>query len=122
MAARVGGIISVQANGVILNAKGSFKINLGAPKRKAVMGSDNRLHGYTEEPQPGFIEGEITDDGTLDRTAITNLTDATITVQEATGKVSVLRNAFYAGEGDFQTEESNLTFRFEGEGEEIAGQ
>lgn len=117
---RVGGIISIQVNGVIFNAKGKFTYNYGQPKRKSIMGSDNRLHGYMEEPQPGFIEGAITDDGSLDTTALVNATDATVTLQLANDKTVVLYNAFYAGEGTGETEEGEFPFRFEGNGEEIA--
>ncbi len=120
MAARVGGIISLQVDGVIFNAKGNFTFNFGAPKRKPVMGSDNRLHGFTEEPQVGFIEGEITDDGSVDLTAFINATGATVTLQLANGKLAVLTDAYYAGEGTGNTEEGNFPVRFEGNGEEIA--
>jgi len=119
MAQRVGGIISLQIDGVIVNAKGNFTYNYGVPKRKGIKGSDNRVHGFTEEPQMGFIEGEVTDDGSLDTIALANVNDATVTVALANGKVCVLRNAFYAGEGTGNTEEGNIPVRFEGEAEEV---
>jgi hypothetical protein len=116
---RVGGIISLQVDGVILNAKGHFTYNYGVPKRQAVVGSDGRLHGFKEEPQPGFIEGAITDDGSLDTISLASVQNATVTLQLANEKVCVLRNAFYTGEGTGNTEEGEIPVRFEGEAEEV---
>jgi hypothetical protein len=117
---RVGGIISVQVNGVILNAKGKFTYNFGRFKRKTVFGTDGRLHGHSEEAQPGFIEGAITDDGTIDTTALADTVDATVTLQLANGKTAVLYKAVYTHEGTGDTEEGEFPIRFEGEGEELA--
>ena len=71
---RIGGRISVKVNGVTLRAKGEFNCSLGAPTRKAVVGTDGVVHGYTEEYVPGFIEGEIVDTGD---TALTEIAKAT---------------------------------------------
>jgi hypothetical protein len=115
---RRGGLISVQANGTIYNAKGAFTYNLGQPKRDPVVGSDG-VHGYTEKPQIAFIEGAITDREDLDLAALLTMTDATVTLQLAVGKIVILRNAWYASEGTGNTEEGEIPFRFEGKsGEE----
>ena len=66
MAARRGGIISFAINGETQLAKGNFTYNLGAPKREGIVGMD-RPHGFKATPQIPFIEGEITDAGTVDR-------------------------------------------------------
>lgn len=110
---RRGGIIQVQVDGVIQDAKGNFTYNLGQPKREAIVGSD-RVHGYKEMPQVPFIEGEITDRSTLDLAALANTTNATVTLQLANGKVISLRSAWYAGDGTGNSEEGNIAVRFEG--------
>ncbi len=110
---RVAGIINAKVNGEIQQAKGNWTYNLGAPKRDAVVGAD-RTHGYKELPQVAFIEGEITDRGDLDVAALVLLKDSTVTLELANGKVVVLRDAWFAGEGNIQTEEANITVRFEG--------
>jgi tail tube protein len=115
---RRGGIISVQVNGTVLDAKGSFSFNLGRPKREGIVGADG-MHGYKETPQPGFIEGAITDRSTLDLKTITDLTDGTVTLETAAGKIVVLRDAYYAGEGTGTTEEGEFPVRFEGVAEEV---
>lgn len=116
---RKGGVIAVALNGEVQDAKGAFTYNLGRPKRTAVIGSDGRVHGYKEEGQPGYIEGELTDRGSLDLEALVKFADGTVTLELANGKVIVLRDAFYAADGEGNTEEGALKVRFEGNAEEV---
>lgn len=110
---RRGGTIFLKINGEIYSAKGNFTYNLGAPKRDAIIGAD-AVHGYKEVPQIPFIEGEITDNPTLDLEALATLENATVTLELANGKVITLRDAWHAGEGTGNTEEGNIAVRFEG--------
>lgn len=120
MSQRRGGIIQVQINGEVYDAKGSWSYNLGRARREAIVGAD-AIHGYKETPQVAFIEGEITDRGTLDLARMVEMTDATVTLSLANGKVVVLRDAWFAGEGTGNSEEGNIAVRFEGAGgEEVA--
>jgi hypothetical protein len=117
---RIAGILQLQINGEVFLAKGNFTTNLGAPMREPIIGAD-RVHGYKETPQVPFIEGEITDNGSLDRSRLLNTTDATVTLDQANGKLFILRSAWYAGEGSMNTDEANMPCRFEGMGaEEVA--
>ena len=117
MAKRVGGIIEVSANGVRLDAKGNWTYNLGLPKRTAVIGSSD-VPGYMEEPQVAFIEGEITDTGSLNMRELVQITDATIVLKLANGKAVALREAWFAGEGTGNTQEGNVGVRCESPGGE----
>jgi hypothetical protein len=110
-------MIQLQANGEVQDAKGSFSYYLGTPKREAIMGSD-AFHGFKETPQVAYIEGEITDRGTLDVKAAATLTDGTINLNLASGKTVVLHDAYAAGEWKAQTDEGNITVRWEGSGAE----
>lgn len=114
---RRGGIIQVQVNGEIQDCKGSWTYNLGRPKRDAVVGSDT-VHGFMEKPQVAFIEGEITDRGTLDLDDLVTTEGASVTLRLANGKVIALRDAWYASEGTGNTEEGNIGVRFEGKSAE----
>jgi hypothetical protein len=117
---RRGGIIQLKVNGEVTDAKGNFTYNPGKPKREAVMGAD-RMHGFKETPQVAFIEGAITDRGTLDLAALATGSGLTITLELANGKTFVLRDAWFAGEGSATTEEGEISVRWEGaNGEEIA--
>lgn len=110
---RIGGLIALKINGDMYFAKGNFTYNLGKPKKEGVVGSD-RVHGYKETPQIPFIEGEITDRNELNLEDLLTLDDATVTLELANGKVIMLREGWYAGEGTGNTEEGNIPLRIEG--------
>jgi hypothetical protein len=110
---RIGGTIALKINGDMYFAKGNFTYNLGKPKKEGVVGSD-RVHGYKEVPQVPFIEGEITDRNELNLEDLITLDDATVTLELANGKVIMLREGWYAGEGTGNTEEGNIALRIEG--------
>lgn len=114
---RRGGIISVQVDGQVYDAKGAFTYNLGRPKREAIVGAD-RVHGYKETPQVPTIEGTITDSSDLDLDKLLTLKDATVTLALANGKVIVLRGAYYAGDGEVSTDEGEIGVSFQGTGAE----
>ncbi len=117
MSQRRAGLIQVQVNGEVYDAKGSWSYNLGRPKRDAIIGADG-VHGFKEMPQVAFIEGEITDRGTLNVATLATIEGATVTLSLANGKVITLRDAWQAGEGTVNTEEANIAVRFEGAGAE----
>lgn len=113
MARRVGGVMFLAVDGQRWDAKGNFTYNLGRVKREAVVGND-QVHGYKEMPQAPWIEGEITDRGSIPLDELLGVTDATVTIELANGKVIVLRDAWYAADGTGNTEEGNVEVRFEG--------
>jgi len=110
---RVSGIIELKTNGEIQNAKGSFTYNLGRLKKEMIVGQD-RVHGYKALPQVPFIEGEITDRGSLNLETFMDADDVTVTLSLANGKVIVLKEGVYAADGDGSTEEANIQARWEG--------
>lgn len=110
---RVAGLIQVQVDGEIYDAKGSWSYNLGRPKREAIIGSDG-VHGFKETPQVAFIEGAITDRGTLDLDALATGRDLTVSLTLGNGKMIVLTGAWFAGEGTGTSEESEVAVRWEG--------
>jgi hypothetical protein len=115
---RRGGTIEFQIDGELMDAVGNFTYNLGLPKRDSLVGAD-RVHGYSEKPQPAFIEGEIRDRRTLDLRRLVSATDATVWLKFAHGKGVVLRNAWFAGEGTGNSDEANFPIRFEGLSAEV---
>ena len=117
---RIGGLIEFKADGTKFFAKGNFTYDLGVPKKEMVVGSDS-VHGFKETPKMAFIEGAITDTDELDTEALFRLRDVTVTVTLANGKMIVVEEAVYAGEGQGSTEEGEIGVRFEGfRGREIA--
>lgn len=113
MGQRLSGTIQFQVDGVPYNVVGAFTYNLGLPMREALVGHDG-THGYKEVPKVAFIEGEIRDQPGLDVAALQSITNATVTLTLAVGKLITLRGAWYASEGDVGTEDANIAVRFEG--------
>ena len=112
MSNRRSGLLEVKVNGIIYDVKGNWTYNLGQPKREAIVGAD-RVHGYKELPQVPYVEGEITDASNLDLAALMTVDNATVTLNLANGKVIEFRDAWYAADGNVQTEEANVQIRFE---------
>ena len=111
---RRAGAIFFKIDSVLRDAKGSFTYNVGGPKREAMINADLSIAGYKEMGQVPYVEGEITDQRDLVLADLVNIENTTITLELATGKVFSLRNAWFAADGNVQTEESNIQVRFEG--------
>ncbi|EGJ50252.1 phage tail tube protein [Desulfocurvibacter africanus] len=113
------GKLYLKIDGKLYDVKGSFTYNTGQPKREAIVGADG-VHGYKETQQVPFIEGEITDRASLDLENLVTIDGATVTLELRNGKVFVLREAWFAGDGSVTTEEAAIAVRFEGmSGEEV---
>lgn len=111
--ARVGGIISLQINGVREQAAGQFTFNDGAPIREAAVGADG-VHGYMEKPGTPFIEGAIRLRPGLNVRELKATVDGEVSLELGSGQVFILRDAWYAGEGNITTEAGEVAARFEG--------
>lgn len=111
---RVGGEIELVVNGERYRARGSWTYSSGTTVREGIAGADG-VHGYKGMPRVPYIEGEITDHGRFDlERAHRELVDGTVVLRLANGKARVLRNAWAAGEWNGNTEEGNVSVRFEG--------
>lgn len=110
---RRAGTIYLKVDGRQYDAKGSFTYNLGVEKRTAIVGAD-RVHGYSAMPQAPFVEGIVTDAGDLDLEQLLKADGVTLTLELANGKTVVLRDAWYAGEGNVTTEQGEIAVRWEG--------
>ena len=115
---RIGGIVYIRVNGELLQAKGAFSYNLGAPKREALM-STTGVAGFMEKPQVPYIEGEIYHTANLDLPALQRIVDATITCELANGQTVVLKEGWYAADGTGNSEEGGVEARFEGTSAEL---
>ena len=120
MGRRVAGILFLKVDGELFQAKGEFTYNINPTKRESVVGQDE-VHGFSETPKVQFIEGSITDNDELDLPNFLSIRDATVTLELANGKVIILREAFYAADGDVTSSQGEIQVRFEGlDGDEIA--
>ena len=120
MAERIGGIIRLQIDGEVYRIAGVWTRNLGVPMREELIGSEE-VHGFKETARAPFLEGAMRDSGDLDLRALQSITGATVTMEMPNGKLFVLYDAFYSGEGNISSEEGEITARFVGmSAEEIA--
>ena len=108
---RRGGILSFNIDGQVYEAKGNFTYNLGAPLREEIIGADG-IHGYKETHQAAYIEGEFTDSSIVDLASLVNLENVTVTLALGNSKAIVLRQAWFSGDGNVQTEEGNISVKF----------
>lgn len=108
-----GGMLYMQVNGRRYDAKGEFTYKLGTPKMTAIVGADG-VHGASTEAQAPYIEGALTDERGLDLKAFFRAVDATMTLELQNGKVVMLSEAWYAGEGTVKTKEGEVAVKFEG--------
>lgn len=107
------GKLFFKVNGTQYRAKGEYTYNLGADKHTMIAGTDG-VHGYKSETVVPFIEGKITDGDDLDVKALSQVVDATVTLELANGKVIALRGGVYAADANVTTGEGEVPVRFEG--------
>lgn len=104
---RLGGTIFLSIGGERQGCKGNFSYNIGSPKRDPIIGA-SEVQGYSEKTQVPMIEGEITDRPDLTLKDILEFDGDTVTLELANGKVIMLSEAWYAGEGNVSTEEGAI--------------
>ena len=110
---RRSGIFYLKMDGTLMDSVGEFTYRVGMVKREAIVGN-NSVHGFSEEVMVPYIEGSITDKGTLDVEALCNSVDVTGILELPNGKTFTLKNAWYAGEGTVKTAKAEVNFRLEG--------
>ncbi len=110
---RRSGTLFFSVDGTQYEVVGNWTYNLGAEKREALVGHD-AVHGYKATPQAPYFEGEVRDRGDLALKTLLELDGVTATLELANGKAIVLRDAWYAADGNVGTEEANVQVRLEG--------
>lgn len=110
---RIAGVAFVKYNGRALPIRGGWTVGFNQIKREGLAGQDG-VHGYKEMPQVPFIEGDVSTTADVAIEALVAITDATVQLEAANGKVYVLRNAWTADAYEIDTEEGKLKVRFEG--------
>lgn len=111
---RIGGIISLEIDGVLHNCKGAFTVEPGVPTQETVVGSSG-IAGIKRTPKPAAIEGALTKGSSLDVKALASLINATAVLTFDDGQRFVLHEAAYVGECTVGTEEGEVSLRLEGE-------
>jgi len=110
---RIAGVAYVKYDGKALPIRGGWTVGFNRIKREGISGQD-AVHGYKEMPQVPYIEGDVSTTAEVSLETIEGITDATVQLEHANGKVYVLRNAWTADAYEADTEEGKLKVKFEG--------
>lgn len=119
---RIAGIVELKVNGELYKVAGAVTYSLGKPTREAIVGHDG-VHGYKEMPTVPYLECDLTDYSEFSLDRLSEVTNATITVTLANGKVVVFRKAWCTNKDGLAVESENakVSVRFEAmSAEEVA--
>src|SRR4051812_13757251 len=95
----IGGVAQVRVGDTLLRLRGDLSYNFQVFKKTGVAGADGAVHGYTQETNVPYIEGEFTQDGTQLKTRdIEAFQDAIVNAALANGVQLVLRGGYVAGD------------------------
>ncbi|CAM5771995.1 hypothetical protein LMIY3S_03695 [Labrys miyagiensis] len=113
MGQRFAGIAYVKVDAKQFPLRGNMTVMPSATVRSGIAGQDY-VHGYSEMPVVPYVEGDfsLTTDWAIGD--IKGITDATVTVELANGRVYVLRNAWQAGDLPLESADGKVRLRFEG--------
>lgn len=110
-----GGINGVSIDGDRLDVDGSVEIRLGKPMREAKVGPTKVL-GYNEKPTVPGIYLDVAEGSEVDHDKLSEVKNATITVEMKNGKVYSLANAWSKNPdgGVLNPEDGNIRYEFDG--------
>lgn len=110
---RIAGFAFVTIDGRSYSIAGEGAYRVSTAKRETLTGQDG-VHGYSEMPNAGKISWKGRDSGSLSMTVLADITDATVVLQLANGKVVTARNAWRTGEPpEVNSEDGTFTVEFE---------
>lgn len=109
---RLGGIANLSIDGVTFMLAGEAKYSPSRVSRETLVGQD-RVHGYSEKPSPGFISARIRDAGGLTVADFNAMTNSTCVLELANGKTVVGRNMWSVDTQEVDTQEGVFDVKFE---------
>jgi|SRR5579885_1830427 len=109
---RLAGTAFVTVDGVNYMLSGELSWGVATLKRESLTGMD-RVHGFKETPQAGFIAGTFRDSGGLSIAAFNQMTDVTVVVELANGKTVVGRNMWTVEAQEVKSADGTVDVRWE---------
>src|SRR5215813_9065077 len=109
----IAGIGSLTLDGQQLAVKANMTISPDPYEREGIAGQD-RVHGYREMPRVPYIEAEISMQVAQRMRALVDKVNSTLVAQIADGRVFSLRNCWYKGATEINSQEGQYRARFEG--------
>lgn len=110
---RIAGIAYLTIDGASYMMSGTWSYSVATVTRTTVKGQD-RVHGYSEEPNAPHISGDIRDAGSLSVASINAMTNVTVVLELANGKTIIGRNMWTVDTQEVNTGEATFPVRFEG--------
>jgi hypothetical protein len=110
---RVAGTAYLSVDGVSYALVGELEYSPASFKRESAVGQD-RIHGYKEVPTQPHIAGTIRDMNGLSVAALNGMTNVTVTLQLANGKLVIGRNMWTVESQTSKTLDATVEVRWEG--------
>lgn len=110
---RIAGVANVAVDGATYLLVGELTYSPGSFERKSLVGQD-QIHGYSEMPRAPFISGTFRDSSGLTVADLNNMTNVTISLELANGKVITGRNMWSTDAQEAKTSEGTIDVRWEG--------
>ncbi|RJF83457.1 phage tail protein [Azospirillum cavernae] len=109
---RLAGVAYFTVDGVSYMLAGDFSYSPVQVKRETISGMDG-VHGYKETPIPGFISATLRDAGSLSVAAFNAMTNVTVMIELANGKIVTARNAWTVDSQEVKGADSTFDVKFE---------
>lgn len=110
---RIAGTAYVTVNGISYLLRGELAYNPGIVSRESVVGMDGG-HGYIEKPISPWISGTFSDAGGLRVADLNGMSNVTVTVELANGKLIIGRNMWTVESQESKAAEGTIEVRWEG--------
>lgn len=110
---RIAGVAYVSVDGVTYLLSGDLSYSPGSVKRDSVTGQD-QVHGYSEMPRAPFISGTFRDSGSLTVNDFNGMTNVTLSLELANGKLVTGRGMWTVDAQEVKTQEGTFDVRWEG--------
>ena len=110
---RLAGIayLTVDGQSYMLEADATYKVS--TVKRETKSGQDS-VHGYSEKPEPGMISATLRDASGLSVASINAMTNSTVVLKLANGKVIIGAGMWTVDVQEVKTEEATFEVKWEG--------
>lgn len=109
---RLAGVAYLTVDGTTYMLAADLTYSPSSVTRDTLTGMDG-VHGYSEKPKAGFISGTFRDAGSLSVAAFNAMTNVTVTVELANGKVVTARNAWTVDAQEVKAAEGTFDVKFE---------
>src|SRR5471032_1815847 len=110
---RLAGIAYISVDGQNYMLSGDLSYSVSTVSRDTVGGQD-RIHGYSEKPKAGSISGTLRDAGGLSVASFNAMTNNTVTLELANGKMIIGRNMWTVEAQEVKTAEGTFEVKWEG--------